>query len=101
MTRLRTHASWRALIRVLAMVAALGAGCGDDAAATGDSEDRRGVLRIGAIPDQDPERLQRTYSLLGDYLESQLDHVDVEYMPVSDYEGAVTAFTLVKALSGR
>lgn len=91
MTRVRAPASWRALILVLGMVAALGTGCGDDAAATGDPP---GVLRIGAIPDQDPERLQRTYSLLADYLDAQLDHVDVEYVPVSDYEGAVTAFTV-------
>jgi len=46
---------------------------------------------IGAIPDQDPEKLQRLYGVLADYLESQLG-VPVEYKPVTDYTAAVTAF---------
>ena len=49
------------------------------------------MLRIGAIPDQDPEELQRTYDLLADHLEADLD-LTVEYVPVTDYQGAVTAF---------
>lgn len=92
MTGVRTHASWRALVVVLGMVAALAIACGGDAAATGGGDDGRPVLRLGAIPDQDPERLQRTYSLLAAHLESRLEHVDVEYVPVSDYEGAVNGF---------
>jgi len=46
---------------------------------------------IGAIPDQDPEKLQRLYGVLADYLEGQLG-VPVEYKPVTDYTAAVTAF---------
>lgn len=46
---------------------------------------------IGAIPDQDPEKLQRLYGVLADYLEAQLG-VPVEYKPVTDYTAAVTAF---------
>ncbi len=46
---------------------------------------------IGAIPDQDPEKLQRLYGVLADYLETQLG-VPVEYKPVTDYTAAVTAF---------
>jgi phosphonate transport system substrate-binding protein len=45
----------------------------------------------GAIPDQDPEKLQRLYSKLADYLETELG-VPVEYQPVTDYAAAVTAF---------
>lgn len=45
----------------------------------------------GAIPDQDPEKLQRLYVKLADYLEAELG-VPVEYQPVTDYTAAVTAF---------
>jgi len=48
-------------------------------------------LSIGAIPDQDPEMLQRLYSRLVDYLSAELG-VPVEYEPVTDYAAAVTAF---------
>lgn len=48
-------------------------------------------LSVGAIPDQDPEELQRLYSKLADYLSEQLD-MPVEYQPVTDYTAAVTAF---------
>jgi phosphonate transport system substrate-binding protein len=46
---------------------------------------------IGAIPDQDPEKLQRLYSKLAAYLSKELG-VPVEYKPVTDYTAAVTAF---------
>lgn len=46
---------------------------------------------IGAIPDQDPEMLQRRFGLLADYLEDELG-VPVEYIPVTDYAASVTAF---------
>jgi phosphonate transport system substrate-binding protein len=45
----------------------------------------------GAIPDQDPEKLQRLNSKLADYLEAELG-VPVEYQPVTDYTAAVSAF---------
>ena len=45
----------------------------------------------GAIPDQDPEKLQRLYGKLAQYLEAELG-VRVEYKPVVDYAAAVTAF---------
>jgi phosphonate transport system substrate-binding protein len=45
----------------------------------------------GAIPDQDPEKLQRLYGKLSDYLSQELG-VPVEYRPVTDYAAAVTAF---------
>jgi len=48
-------------------------------------------LMAGAIPDQDPEKLQRLYTRLADYLTAELG-VPVEYIPVTDYAAAVTAF---------
>ena len=46
---------------------------------------------IGAIPDQDPELLQRRFGLLADYLKEAIG-VPVEYIPVTDYAASVTAF---------
>lgn len=46
---------------------------------------------IGAIPDQDPEKLQRRFGLLAEYLSAELG-VPVEYKPVTDYAASVTAF---------
>jgi phosphonate transport system substrate-binding protein len=48
-------------------------------------------LAIGAIPDQDPQKLQRQYDKLAAYLEKELG-VPVEYKPVTDYTAAVTVF---------
>ena len=49
------------------------------------------VLRIGAIPDQRPEKLNRLYGLVAQDLSQQLG-VDVKYVPVTDYTAAITAF---------
>lgn len=49
------------------------------------------TLTTSAIPDQDPEKLQRLYSKLAKYLEAELK-VPVTYKPVADYTAAVTAF---------
>ena len=49
------------------------------------------VLHIGAIPDQNPEKLNRLYSSLSDELSDQLK-VAVQYVPVSNYPAAVSAF---------
>ena len=51
----------------------------------------RPVLRIGAIPDQRPEKLNRLYGLVAQDLSKQLG-VDVQYVPVTDYTAAITAF---------
>jgi phosphonate transport system substrate-binding protein len=48
-------------------------------------------LTAGAIPDQDPEKVQRLYTKLADYLAEELG-IPVEYEPVTDYAAAVTAF---------
>ena len=49
------------------------------------------VLKIGAIPDQNPERLNRLYGALSDELGASLN-VEVQYVPVSNYAAAVSAF---------
>ena len=49
------------------------------------------MLRIGAIPDQNPEKLNRLYGLVADELSQQLG-VKVSYVPVTDYAAAVSAF---------
>ena len=58
--------------------------------ATGSNQPKQ-ALEIGAIPDQDPQKLQRQYDKLATYLEKELG-VPVEYKPVTDYTAAVTAF---------
>jgi phosphonate transport system substrate-binding protein len=49
------------------------------------------VLRISAIPDQKPEKLNRLYPLVAAELSQQLG-VKVQYVPMVDYTAAVTAF---------
>jgi phosphonate transport system substrate-binding protein len=122
MKALRTHASWRAhahrstatiVIAALALAACGGDDdAGDDDPAdtadtteaadtadaaetdTGDAPDLRTSLNIGAIPDQDPEVLGRLYGLVADRLESELPGIDVEYVPVTDYQGAISGFVV-------
>ena len=48
-------------------------------------------LITGAIPDQDPEKLQRQYTKLSVFLEKELG-VPVKYKPVTNYAAAVTGF---------
>lgn len=48
-------------------------------------------LLISAIPDQDPERLQRLYGGVAAYLARELG-TPVVYKPVTDYTASVTAF---------
>lgn len=75
------------LVLVSLLTAALAA-CGTSNATTDNSP---GTLRIGAIPDQDPEVLQRLYGTLADSMAEALD-VDVVYEPVTDYAAAVSLF---------
>lgn len=49
------------------------------------------VLRISAIPDQNPEKLNRLYGQVAQQLSKQLG-VPVQYVPVIDYTAAVSAF---------
>ena len=49
------------------------------------------ILYISAIPDQNPERLNRLYNILSSELSKHLN-VQVRYKPVINYSAAVTAF---------
>ncbi|MGD8404237.1 MAG: putative selenate ABC transporter substrate-binding protein [Anaerolineales bacterium] len=64
------------------------AACGGNAAS---QESTVEPFVIGAIPDQDPELLQRLYGKLATYLEGELG-IPVVYKPVTDYTAAVIAF---------
>ena len=54
-------------------------------------QNNKPVLRIGAIPDQKPEKLNRLYGLVANELSKQLG-VPVQYVPVTNYAAAVSAF---------
>jgi phosphonate transport system substrate-binding protein len=117
MSRTHRSASWRALIplSLLALTAASCAGSDDSGAEPVESggattpvesavpvesveSPESDTLRIGAIPDQEPERLQRTYGLLADHLAEDLGDdgfdISVEYVPVTDYPASVTGFAV-------
>ena len=49
------------------------------------------VLKVGAIPDQNQDILNKRFNLLSKELSRQLD-VEVKYIPVINYVAAVTAF---------
>ena len=55
------------------------------------NDTKQAVLQIGAIPDQNPEKLNRLYGTLSSELSEKLD-VPVRYAPVSNYAAAVSAF---------
>jgi len=77
-----------ALVSFVLILSVLISACG------GSSASQESVVEpfvIGAIPDQDPELLQRLYGKLATYLEGELG-VPVDYKPVTDYTAAVTAF---------
>lgn len=79
---------------VFATIAVLAAACGNSpgdprTAAAGSAGEP--ALTISAIPDQDPQELQRRYGKVSDYLSDRLD-VPVRYVPVTDYTASVTAF---------
>ncbi|MGY1828769.1 putative selenate ABC transporter substrate-binding protein [Blastococcus sp. SYSU DS0541] len=71
-----------------AALAAVLAGCGTGSATTPGSP---GPLRVGAIPDQDPEVLQRLFGTVAGSLAAGLG-LEVEYRPVTDYAAAVSLF---------
>lgn len=78
----------------LAAAAALAA-CGRSSpvssSADPTSSDAAGPLRIGAIPDQDPEILSRLHGTVADAMSDGLA-LDVSYEPVTDYAAAVSLF---------
>ena len=56
-----------------------------------EKDAKQAVLQIGAIPDQNPEKLNRLYGALSEELSKKLE-VPVRYAPVSNYAAAVSAF---------
>lgn len=76
------------------LLAVAGCGGGDAGGAPGGAAGAHsggGVVRVGAIPDQDPEQLARLYGAVADRLAAELG-VEVEYVPVTDYAASVTLF---------
>jgi phosphonate transport system substrate-binding protein len=74
----------RPLIQVAVLLVLALTGCGKGAS-------KSKPLTISAIPDQDPEKLQRLYGGVAAYLSKELN-VPVVYRPVTDYTASVTAF---------
>ena len=79
----------RSVLSLLALVVAVGLVAGACSDSSGDVGGEK--LVIGAIPDQDPEILLRNFGKLADYLSAELGR-EVEFRPVTEYDGAVTAF---------
>jgi phosphonate transport system substrate-binding protein len=67
------------------------AACGRSSPVGGSPAASPGTLRIGAIPDQDPEVLQRQHGTVADAMSAALG-LDVVYTPVTDYAAAVSLF---------
>lgn len=68
------------------------AGCAPVASPAGnDGGEPVAPLVISAIPDQDPEKLNRLYGSVADYLSGELN-VPIVYKPVTDYAASVTGF---------
>lgn len=53
------------------------------------------ILRVSAIPDEAPTELQRKFTPLGKYLESEIG-MKIEFTPVSDYAAVVEALASKK-----
>jgi phosphonate transport system substrate-binding protein len=86
-----THISRRTIV-LGAGAASLLAGCGtasEDSASSGEPK----TLKISAIPDQDPEKLNRLYPALATLLEKAAG-VPVEYVPLTEYPAVVRAFEI-------
>lgn len=93
-TRPRPTGPLPALTCTLLLLAVL-AGCGANSTAArstnGAGATSAKTLTIGAIPDQDPEKLQRLYGSVAADLSKKLG-VPVVYKPVTDYTAAVSLF---------
>jgi phosphonate transport system substrate-binding protein len=76
-----------ALLTTCVALSACGSSPGDVRTAANDA----GTLTISAIPDQDPDKLQRLYGKVSDYFTEKLG-VRVRYVPVTDYTASVVSF---------
>lgn len=77
--------NWRALLATLCLVL-LVAACSQQQAAT--SED---ILRVGILPDQDRALLEKKYSVLLDYISSEIN-IPYEFVPVNTYQELLDQF---------
>ncbi len=66
-------------------------GSGSGQAGTASTPDPSRVLKISAIPDQDPAKLATINTTMATYLATTLG-VKVEYIPVTDYAASVSLF---------
>ena len=80
-----------ALLTAVLPTPPLAPGLGTPPAAQAEAAKQRPLLRISAIPDQNPEKLNRLYGSVASEL-SRLLGVPVKYVPLTDYAAAVTAF---------
>ena len=80
-----------ALLTAVLPTPPLAPGLGTPPAAQAQAAKQRPLLRISAIPDQNPEKLNRIYGSVASELSRQLG-VPVKYVPLTDYAAAVTAF---------
>ncbi len=83
----------RAAVVVLTLLSLVAVACGgsdDDPPAAAQVDPNR-VLKISAIPDQDPAKLSTINTTMATYLAGALG-VKVEYVPVTDYAASVSLF---------
>jgi phosphonate transport system substrate-binding protein len=72
-------------------LAAAVTGCGRSSPVAAAAPRPSGALHIGAVPDQDPDVLQRLHGTVADAMSAALD-LEVAYTPVTDYAAAVSLF---------
>jgi phosphonate transport system substrate-binding protein len=92
-SRRRSRAVTSLLALVLLALVAAACGSSDDESATRPAAqvDPNRVLKISAIPDQDPAKLSTINTTMATYLAGALG-VKVEYVPVTDYAASVSLF---------
>lgn len=80
-----------ALLLTLLALVAVACGSNDDDPPAATQVDPNRVLKISAIPDQDPAKLSTINTAMATYLAGALG-VKVEYVPVTDYAASVSLF---------
>lgn len=89
--RRRRRAATSLLAFVLLALVASACGDSDDESSPAAQPDPNRVLKISAIPDQDPAKLSTINTTMATYLAGALG-VKVEYVPVTDYAASVSLF---------
>jgi phosphonate transport system substrate-binding protein len=84
-------ATGRARLAAFTLVLAAALGASAASAARQHAAASKPTLTVSAIPDQDPQVLQRLYGTVTAYLSKKLG-VPVAYRPMTDYTAAVTGF---------